>query len=182
MTLVRREETWYDLHVLAVTVERKALYGTSEGFAGRFVLDQRLPGWIDSLSARLLPTFVCSTVEREVLHPLTVKGLPVAAALQFRNWCDKEIIVRQDPIQAVDWYHTGENAATALAIENDYVLLIDDQNPYHFARSRGLKVVNSADFVVLLYSAGQLAYATAESTIGGLGLGKHLGRTALAAL
>jgi hypothetical protein len=145
--------------------------------------------WINAYQGGLTPflpdyfqLFVCSTVEREILHPLTVKGLPVAAALQFRNWCDKKIIVRQDPIQTVDWYHTGENAATALAIENDYVLLIDDQNPYHFARSQGLKVVNSADFVVLLYSAGQLAYATAESTIGGLGLGKHLGRTALAAL
>jgi predicted nucleic acid-binding protein len=82
----------------------------------------------------------------------------------------------------VDWYHVGENAAIALAIDGNYVLLIDDQNPYHFARSRGLKVVNSADFVILLYNAGRLSYITAESTIGRLGLGKHLARTPLAAL
>ncbi len=145
--------------------------------------------WINAYQSGLTPflpdyfrLFVCSAVEREILHPLTVKGLPVAAALQFRDWCDKGTIVQQDPTLAVDWYHAGENAATALAIENDYVLLIDDQNPYRFARSRGLKVVNSADFVVLLYNAGRLAYTTAESTLGGLGLGKHLARTALAAL
>lgn len=70
----------------------------------------------------------------------------------------------------------------ALAIDGNYVLLIDDQNPYHFARSRGLRVVNSADFVVLLYRVGKLNYTAAESTIGRLGLGRHLARTALAAL
>jgi hypothetical protein len=107
--------------------------------------------WINASQGGLTPflpdyfqLFVCAAVEREILHPLTVKGLPVAAALQFRDWRDKEIIVRHDPTQTVNWYHAGENAATALAIENNYVLLIDDQNPYHFARSRGLKPRQSA--------------------------------------
>jgi hypothetical protein len=40
----------------------------------------------------------------------------------------------------------------------------------------------SADFVVFLYHVGKLSYATAETAIGRLGLGKHLARTALAAL
>jgi len=126
--------------------------------------------------------FVCSEVEREILHPLTTKGLPVAAALQFQEWCEAKIITRQEPARPVDWYHVGENAAIALAIDGNYVLLIDDQNPYHYARSKGLKVVNSADFVVLLYHLGKLSYPIAESTISRLGLGKHLSRTALAAL
>jgi len=126
--------------------------------------------------------FVCSEVEREILHPLITKGLPVAAALQFQEWCEAKIITRQEPAHPVDWYHVGENAAIAMAIDNNYVLLIDDQNPYHYARSRGLKVVNSADFVVLLYHVGKLSYPVAESTISRLGLGKHLSRTALAAL
>jgi predicted nucleic acid-binding protein len=145
--------------------------------------------WINAHQAGLTPflpeyfqLFVCSEVEREILHPLTTKGLPVAAALQFQEWCETKIITRQEPARPVDWYHVGENAAIALAIESDYVLLIDDQNPYHYARSKGLKVVNSADFVVLLYHVGKLSYTTAESTIGRLGLGKHLARTALAAL
>jgi len=43
-------------------------------------------------------------------------------------------------------------------------------------------VLNSADFAVLLYHVGKLGYTAAETTIGRLGLGKHLARTALAAL
>jgi predicted nucleic acid-binding protein len=145
--------------------------------------------WINAHQAGLtafLPEyfqlFVCAEVEKEILHPLTVKGLPVAVALQFQEWCEKGTITRQNPAQPVDWYHVGENAAIALAIDGRYVLLIDDQNPYHLARARDLKVVNSADMVVLLYSTGKLSYGVAESTIVRLGLGKHLVRTALAAL
>ncbi len=137
---------------------------------------------LTSFLPKYFQLFVCSEVEREVLHPLTTKGLPVAAALQLGERCNTGIITRQDPTQPVDWYHVGENAAIALAIDSNWVLLIDDQNPYHFARSRGLKVINSADFVVLLYNADRLSYSAAESTISRLGLGKHLARTALAAL
>ncbi len=137
---------------------------------------------LTSLLPEYFRLFVCSEVEREVLYPLITKGLPVAAAVQFQEWCEAKIITRQDPARPVDWYHVGENAAIALAIEGNYVLLIDDQNPYHFARSRGLKVVNSADFAVLLYHVGKLSYTAAETAIGRLGLGKHLARTALASL
>lgn len=145
--------------------------------------------WINAHQGGLIPflpeyfqLFTCSEVEREILYPLATKGLPVAAALQFQEWCNTGVITRQDPIQPVDWYHVGENAAIALAIDNEYVLLIDDQHPHHFARSKGLKVVNSADFVVLLYNTNRLSYAASESIISHLGLGKHLARTALAAL
>ncbi len=126
--------------------------------------------------------FTCSAVEGEILYPLTAKGLPVAAAVQFQAWCEAKTITRQEPHQPVDWYHAGENAAIALALDLNCVLLIDDQHPHHLARSRGLKVVNSADFAVLLYQVGKLTYPVAESTISRLGLGKHLARTALAVL
>lgn len=126
--------------------------------------------------------FVCAEVEREILYPLTTQGLPVPAALQFQEWCAGKIIIRQSPAKPVDWYHVGENAAIALAIDNQYVLLLDDQNPYHFARAHNLKVVSSADFVVLLYVANRLSHVVAEATISRLGLGKHLARTALTVL
>ncbi len=145
--------------------------------------------WINAHQAGLTPflpdyfhLFVCAEVEREILYPLTAKGLPVAAALQFQEWCDKKIITRQNPTKPVDWYHVGENAAIGLAIDNQYVLLLDDQSPYHFARAENLKVVNTADLVVLLYVTGKMTYPVAEATIGRLGLGKHLARTAWAIL
>jgi hypothetical protein len=67
-------------------------------------------------------------------------------------------------------------------MENQYVLLLDDQSPYHFARAHNLMVVSSADFVVLLYVTGRLSYIVAAATIGRLGLGKRLARTALTVL
>ena len=126
--------------------------------------------------------FVCSEVEREILYPLTTKGPPVAPALWFQEWCNTGIITRQELLQPVNWFPVGKNTAIALAIENNYLLLIDDQNAYHFARSRGIKVTNSVDFVLLLYNANKLSYPTAVSTISRLGLGKDLARTALAGL
>jgi hypothetical protein len=145
--------------------------------------------WINAHQAGLtcfLPEFfqllVCADVEREVLYPLTTQGLPVPAALQLQEWCAGEIIIRQSPANPVDWYHVGENAAIALAMENRCVLLLDDQNPYHFARAHNLKVVSTADFVVLLYVTGRLSHGVAEATIGRLGLGKRLARTALTVL
>lgn len=56
------------------------------------------------------------------------------------------------------------------------------RRPYHFARAENLKVVNTADLVVLLYVTGRMTYPVAEATIGRLGLGKHLARTAWAVL
>jgi len=53
--------------------------------------------------------FVCSEVEREILHPLITKGLPVAAALQFQEWCETKIITRQEPahpVVGITWART----------------------------------------------------------------------------
>lgn len=53
--------------------------------------------WINAHQAGLTPFLpeyfqlvVCSEVEKEILHPLTAKGLPVAATLQFRE-CGRRI-------------------------------------------------------------------------------------------
>jgi len=126
--------------------------------------------------------FTCSAVEMEILHPLVTKGLPVPAAVQFQTWRESGKITLQDPSQSVNWLHVGENAAIALALEHGYVLLVDDQHAYHRARAHKIAAINSADFAVMLYGAGRLDYTQASSTLKSLGVGKHLYRTAMAAI
>jgi predicted nucleic acid-binding protein len=145
--------------------------------------------WINACQVglvRFLPDyfclFVCSAVETEILHPLVTKGLPVPAAVQFRTWREDGKITLQDPARPVDWLHIGENAAIALALEQGYVLLVDDQHAYHRARAHEVVAINSADFGVMLYAADRLDYAQAKSILSSLEVGKHLYRTAMAAL
>jgi len=126
--------------------------------------------------------FTCSAVEAEILHPLITKGLPVPAAVQFQTWRESGKIALQDPSQSVDWLHVGENAAIALALEHGYLLLVDDQHAYHRSRAHKIGAISSADFVVMLYGAGHLDYDQASSTLKSLGVGRHLYRTAMAAI
>jgi len=69
-----------------------------------------------------------------------------------------------------------------LAREHGYVLLIDDQAPYHLAKARGLKTIGSTDFVVLLNADGQLSYDDALSVLASLGTAEHLKRAAMTAV
>jgi predicted nucleic acid-binding protein len=100
----------------------------------------------------------------------------------FRRWRQSERLELQDPTRPVDWFHPGENAAIGLAQERGYVLLIDDQAPYHLAKARGLPVIASADFVVLLYVDQLLSYDDAEAILVRSGIAKHLKRATMMAL
>lgn len=82
----------------------------------------------------------------------------------------------------MDWFQRGENAAIALAIENGYFLLIDDANPYHLAKSQGLKVIGTMDFTVFLYDQGRLSYPAAMSTIKTIRASEKLKRGAMITL
>jgi len=145
--------------------------------------------WINAYRGglvRFLPDyfrlFVCSAVEAEILYPLVTKGLPVPAAVKFQTWRKSGKITLQDPAQPVNWLHVGENAAIALALEQGYVLLVDDQNAYHQARAHKIATVSSADFAVMLYGTGRLGYADVISILRSLGVSKHLYRTAMAVM
>ena len=126
--------------------------------------------------------FACGVVAEEIRYPLDVLGLSAAGPLLFNEWCRAGIITLQDPQTPVDWFQRGENAAIALAIEQGYFLLIDDANPYHMARSKGLKVVGTMDFAVLLYDHGRLSYDAALAAIQGARASKKQKRDAIVAL
>lgn len=126
--------------------------------------------------------FVPTAVIQEIEYtPPDVDRLTPAGET-FRRWREGGRLKIQDPAQPVDWFDPGENAAIALAQEQGYLLLIDDQAPYHLAKARGLQVVASADFIVLLYADGLLSYDDAQTLLARSGIAKHLKRAAMTAL
>ena len=109
--------------------------------------------------------FVSNVVAAEIRYPLDKLGLMAQTAVLFNTWVQQGKIILQDPIQPVDWFQRGENAAIALAIEQQYFLLMDDANPYHRAKAAGLSVIGSSEFAVFLYDEGRISYEKSVNAI-----------------
>lgn len=146
--------------------------------------------WINAIGAGLvdfLPDyfalFVCDEVAREITYPLDVLMIVGAAGPSlFRQWCSSGRITQQNPSQPVDWFQAGENAAIALAMERGYWLLMDDANPYHLARSRGLRVVGTADMAVFVYDQERMTYEQCVQALASLRSSRQQRREALIVL
>lgn len=126
--------------------------------------------------------FAAQVVAQEIRYPLDVLGIESASSVLFDAWCRSGRVTLQDPQTPVDWFQRGENAAVALAIERGYFLLIDDANPYHKAKSHGIKVVGTGDWAVFLYDQGRLAYDAALSAISRTRASRQQKREAIEAL
>ncbi len=139
-------------------------------------------GGLASYLSEYFAMFAPEVVAEEVEHRSTITGLLTAAGLLFRQWRLAGQIVIQNPEQSIDWFDPGENAAIALALERDYWLLMDNGNPYHMARSQGLRVVKTPDLAVFLFDIGELTYDETREIIHRLQVDKKLARSALITL
>ncbi|MBC8446907.1 MAG: hypothetical protein H8D78_04080 [Chloroflexi bacterium] len=126
--------------------------------------------------------FVCRAVADEILYAKRVLGVPSPACELFRDWQKQGIVTLSEPRQPVDWFDSGENYAIALAMEQGYRLLIDDGAPYHYAKSKGITVHGTAEFIVFLYRRDLLTYKDALARIAGLEINKRMQRVAMRAL
>jgi predicted nucleic acid-binding protein len=79
----------------------------------------------------------------------------------------------------LEWFQVGENYAATLARKRGYRLLIDDENPYHFAKANGLRVLGTPDFTVALYHQQRIEYNRAKGILVRSGAARHLKRAAL---
>jgi predicted nucleic acid-binding protein len=109
--------------------------------------------------------FATTVVADEIRYPLQVLGIQAQSSLRFNQWVQSGQVILQDPKSPVEWFQPGENAAIGLALEQGYLLLMDDANPYHRARAAGLKVIGTAEFVVLLFDHKRINYDTASLAI-----------------
>jgi len=65
-------------------------------------------------------------------------------------------------------YGRGESEAIGLALEQQYVLLIDDYEPLKYARTLHIATVTTADFVVSLNQKGVVTQGMASGWLGRL--------------
>jgi predicted nucleic acid-binding protein len=118
---------------------------------------------------RFFTVFVPEAVRVEVLaldprYPQRVYGyqemfhlLEGQGALSIRN-----------PTRRLPQFHAGEAAALALAQQETWWLLINEQRALTFARQRGLKAVTVPEFIVYLYQAHLLSYQSALTKLDGI--------------
>ena len=128
--------------------------------------------WINACAGNIIEftlhyfyLFAPSIVAEEIRYPLHVLGMQATSSLLFNQWVGSGKIMLQEPNAPVDWFQQGENAAIALAVEQNYFLLMDDANPYHRAKSMGLNIIGTAEFTILLFDQGHLTYAAAVDAI-----------------
>jgi predicted nucleic acid-binding protein len=145
--------------------------------------------WINSCVANIVihvvdyfHLFVTDEVAGEIRYPLDILQMQSRTATLFSKWLTQGEITLQNPKESVSWFQSGENAAIALAIEQDYFLLIDDANPYHRAKSVGLRVVGTSDFSVFLYDQGRITYDAAIEALRQMQISKKQRRVAMMTL
>lgn len=106
--------------------------------------------------------FVPEAVRVEVLapdprYPQRVYGYQE----MFRLLEGRGALSIRNPTQRWPQFHAGEAAALALAQEEAWWLLINEQRALTSARQRGLKAVTVPEFIVYLYQAHLLSYQSA---------------------
>jgi predicted nucleic acid-binding protein len=118
---------------------------------------------------RFFTVCVPDAVRDEVLapdprYPLRVYGyqelfrlLEAQGALALRN-----------PTERVPQFHAGEAAAVALARDEDWWLLVNEQRALTFARQQGLKAVTVPEFIIYLYEVQILSYRSALAKLDGI--------------
>ncbi len=83
-------------------------------------------------------------------------------AMLFTVFEEDGRLQQAEPQNSLSLYGLGEASAIALAREQKWVLLINDQRPLLFAESLGIHCICVPDFCVFLYSQGKITAAAAE--------------------
>jgi predicted nucleic acid-binding protein len=72
-------------------------------------------------------------------------------------------LVRRNPAQPLMQLHAGEAAAVALALEESWWLLVNEQRALTLARQRDLKAVIVPECIVYLYQLQLLSVRSAQA-------------------
>jgi predicted nucleic acid-binding protein len=111
----------------------------------------------------LFRVYCCQAVRREIITTdpeETELVYPQAAAFLVAE--EDGRLHLQEPQHALTRFGAGEAHAIALALENNWVLLINDSRPLTFARTFGVSCVSVPGFCVQLYTLGKITYPAAR--------------------
>ena len=107
--------------------------------------------------------YYCQAVRNEIIATdPSETTLIYPQAMLFTVFEEDRRLQRAEPQSTLSLYGLGEAAAIALAREQSWVLLINDQRPLLFAESLGIHCVCVPDFCVFLYAQGKITTAAAE--------------------
>ncbi len=118
---------------------------------------------------RFFTVFVPEAVRNEVLapdprYPQRVYGYQE----MFRLLEGQGLLSIRNPTGVHPQFHRGEAMALALAEEEGWWLLINEQRPLTLARQRGIKAVTVPELIVYLYQAQILSYHSAANKLDGI--------------
>ena len=126
---------------------------------------------------RFFTVCVPDAVRHEVLSPDPRYPLRVYGYQEFLRLLEAQGALRiRNPTQRVPQFHVGEAAALALARDEGWWLLINEQRALTFARQQGIKAVTVPEFVVYLYEVRLLSLRSTQVKLDGLAAntGQHL--------
>ena len=86
----------------------------------------------------------------------------------FRLLEAQGVLATRNPTQRVPQFHAGEAAALALARDEDWWLLLNEQRALTFARQQSIKAVTVPEFIVYLYDAQLLSARSAMAKLDGI--------------
>ncbi len=105
----------------------------------------------------------CTAVKREIISTDPEETtLVYPQAMLFQVFDEDQRLRQADPEQPLRRFGAGEAHAIALALEKNWVLLINDNNPLLFARSLGITCISVPAFCLLLYQCKKITYAACQ--------------------
>jgi predicted nucleic acid-binding protein len=99
----------------------------------------------------------CAAVKREIISTDPEKtSLVYPQAMLFQVFDEDKRLYPTEPERPLRRLGAGEAHAIALALEKNWMLLINDYNPLVFAQSIGIACMCAPDFCILLYTVGKI--------------------------
>jgi len=120
-----------------------------------------LPYLFDYFKIFVVPEVEDEILARDVRFPNIVYGYSKLYQV-FKEDRRFQIVA---PQSRLGQFGRGEDAAISLALEHNWMLLINDVRPHNYARARGILTVSVPAFVVLLLSSGTIHKSAAEAKL-----------------
>ena len=125
---------------------------------------------------RFFTVFVPEVVRSEVLAPDPRYPQRVYDYQEMFTLLEHQgLLPIRNPTRPLSQFHAGEAAALALALEEEWWLLINEQRALTFARRQGIKAVTVPELIVYLYEGQILSYRSSFSKLEGIASNTGLG-------
>ncbi len=115
---------------------------------------------------RFFTLFVPEAVREEILAPDPRYRQRIYGYQEFFALLEEQAMVTiRNPDQSMPQFHAGEAASLALARQEGWWLLINEQRALDFARRQEIKAVTVPELLIYLYEVKILSYRSAQQKL-----------------